>query len=79
LVAFLCQKDRRQFLSESGVKWMDGRAKRWSDNATEPSIGGEWEGSRSTPIIASYDYAAPVTEGGDVGDKFLPIQASRGW
>ena len=37
--------------------------------------GGEWEGGRSTPIIASYDYAAPITEGGDIGPKFLPLQS----
>jgi beta-galactosidase len=29
--------------------------------------GGEWQGSKSVPIISSYDYSAPITEGGDVG------------
>lgn len=37
--------------------------------------GGEWEGGKSTGIISSYDYAAPITEGGDKGPKFEPVRA----
>jgi beta-galactosidase len=37
--------------------------------------GGEWEGAKSTGIVSSYDYAAPITEGGDKGPKFGPIRA----
>lgn len=37
--------------------------------------GGEWEGSKSTGIVSSYDYAAPITEGGDKGPKFEPVRA----
>ena len=36
--------------------------------------GGEWEGRKSTGIISSYDYAAPITEGGDRGPKFEPVR-----
>ena len=36
--------------------------------------GGEWQGGHSRGIAASYDYAAPITEGGDLGPKFLPTQ-----
>lgn len=39
------------------------------------SAGGRWDAAKSTPVIASYDYAAPITEGGDIGPKFLPLQA----
>jgi len=38
--------------------------------------GGRWDRDKTTPVITSYDYNAPISEGGDEGTLYKPVQAS---